>query len=85
MQIEEQIIVKDTNSLVEELKNQFKIGNLSVKNPLHKQIWFYLEIPELSPTEQNALGILKEQIAIQHEWEKEKIENYPAQKEKINK
>ena len=32
------------HSLVEELRNEFKIGNLTVKNPLHMQIWFYLQL-----------------------------------------
>ena len=67
-----------------DLRFKFESGGIPGSSSLHKQLKFYLELPQLTKTEENIVKMLLTRIEIHSNWEKEKDVQYP-QKEKKGK
>ena len=68
-----------------DLRLKFKSGGVPGKSSLHKQLQFYLELPNLTITEQNIVKMLLKRIDIHSSWEKEKNIEYPQKEKKGRK
>jgi hypothetical protein len=62
---------------LEELQRQFQNGDLTPTNEFHKQIIFYLQLPQLSQVEMEILKKLADRLGMYSEWQREKNETFP--------
>ena len=69
----------------ENVRSEFEKGNLDGKSNLHKQLKFYLTLPEIAKCERNIVKTLLERIRIHSEWEVEKDKNFHRVKNKQGK
>ena len=58
---------------MENVRTEFEKGNLKGNSSLHKQLTFYMKLPEIKRCEKNIVKTLLERIQIHSEWEAEKI------------
>ena len=70
---------------LDKLRSDNKQGKLSSKNPLHKKIIWYLQLPSLEPVEETILKNLSEMKEKHDEWQNSNKDIFPPESKKIRK
>ena len=75
----------ENDGWLNDLRLKFKSGGVPGKSNLHKQLKFYLELPQITLTEQNIVKTLLTRINMHSNWEREKNQQYPQKEKKARK